>query len=310
MDGALLEAHAEDRIRGYRRTGRLRPGIKTFAFQEAFLWESFIDGKDQLRSDGMIRREYTNPDYLARQYAQTDRLRARIEFHARHSEPANDWHRFLLETVDARAGDTLLDAGCGDGRDYHPALLEAGVRLFAIDRSPGMARQAASHGGCVAVGDVATLPFMDGFFDVVMCNHVLYHLPDQDAGLFELRRVCRSGGRVAVAANSRKTMAELWALVSEATARAGVDWRNPGDQGAPFAIEDEERVRAVFPAAQLHRRVSALVVRDPDAIVRYIATMRDDRSLLRALWHVAAEAIASSGAIRIQRIAGVFIAAV
>lgn len=99
----------------------------------------------------MIRREYTDPDFLARQYSEADRLRARIEFHARHSETPNDWHRFLLEIVNAGAGDDLLDAGCGDGRDYHPPLIKAGVRLFAIDRSPGMVRQAAAHGGSVVV---------------------------------------------------------------------------------------------------------------------------------------------------------------
>lgn len=256
----------------------------------------------------MIRREYTDPTFLAHQYSDSERLRTRIAFHERHSEEANDWHRFLLAQVDARPGERLLDAGCGDGGEYHPPLLARGVRLVGLDRSPGMATRAARHGGSVVQGDIAGLPFADAAFDAVMCNHALYHVPDQRAGLLELRRVCRPGGRVAVAANSRQTMPELWALVQEAAAQAGVAERSPGDLGTPFAIEDGQRVRDVLPGAELRQRISWLRVSEPAWIVRYVATSREDPELLRALGDLAEAEVARRGAIRIQRIAGVFLA--
>ena len=42
--------------------------------------------------------------------------------------------------------------------------------------------------------DLAALPFADGSFDVVVCSHVLEHVPDDRAALAELHRVTRSGG--------------------------------------------------------------------------------------------------------------------
>lgn len=42
--------------------------------------------------------------------------------------------------------------------------------------------------------DVCAIPFRDGFFDVVLCNHVLEHVPDDQLGVQEIFRVLREGG--------------------------------------------------------------------------------------------------------------------
>jgi SAM-dependent methyltransferase len=42
--------------------------------------------------------------------------------------------------------------------------------------------------------DVTSLPFPDGTFDAVVCNHVLEHVPDDRTAMRELRRVLRCGG--------------------------------------------------------------------------------------------------------------------
>lgn len=42
--------------------------------------------------------------------------------------------------------------------------------------------------------DITRLPFADGSFDVILCSHVLEHIPDDAAAMRELRRVLRPGG--------------------------------------------------------------------------------------------------------------------
>lgn len=42
--------------------------------------------------------------------------------------------------------------------------------------------------------DVTDIPYPDGYFDVILCNHVLEHVEDDAAAMHELRRVCRPGG--------------------------------------------------------------------------------------------------------------------
>src|SRR5204863_218917 len=57
------------------------------------------------------------------------------------------------------------------------------------------------------------LPFADAEFDLVTCNWVLYHLTDLDAGLAEISRVLRPGGRFVGMYNHRDHLVELWRLV-------------------------------------------------------------------------------------------------
>ncbi|MGP3684226.1 class I SAM-dependent methyltransferase [Streptomyces sp. IBSNAI002] len=103
-----------------------------------------------------------------------------------------------------RAGDRVLDAGCGTGRALTPlraAVGTAGVVLGA-DLTPQMlaAAQRAGRGaqGALLLADVARLPLRDGALDAVFAAGLVAHLPDPDANLRELARVVRPGGRLAL----------------------------------------------------------------------------------------------------------------
>jgi len=68
-------------------------------------------------------------------------------------------------------------------------LARAPGGYVSTDLEPGLAMVAA---------DITALPFEDGRFGLVVCSHVLEHIPDEGAALAELRRVCSAGGRVLV----------------------------------------------------------------------------------------------------------------
>jgi SAM-dependent methyltransferase len=104
-----------------------------------------------------------------------------------------------------RAGQTLLDVGCGPGTiTIDLARLVAPGRVVGVDRAEeplGEARAAAHAQGVSSVmfevGDVRALDVPDGTVDVVHAHQVLQHLPDAVGALTEMRRVCRPGGLVA-----------------------------------------------------------------------------------------------------------------
>lgn len=106
--------------------------------------------------------------------------------------------RVTVAAVGARAGERVLDAGCGTGRNL-PGLLASGAALTGIDFSPGMLRVARRHHPDVPLvrADLQVRwPFLDGAFDVVLCALVGEHLERLDVVTHEMRRVLVPGGRM------------------------------------------------------------------------------------------------------------------
>ncbi len=97
-----------------------------------------------------------------------------------------------------RAGERVLDAGCGTG------FLAAGLRrarpdvvVIGSDLSTGMLDRARDAGAWPLVqGDATALPVADGSIDLVVARGVLHHLPDVTAALAEWRRVLAPDGAV------------------------------------------------------------------------------------------------------------------
>jgi SAM-dependent methyltransferase len=101
-----------------------------------------------------------------------------------------------------RTGGAVADVGCGTGRAL-PALRSAvgpTGTVIGIDLTPQMLAEASDRGrdehASLVIGDACRLPVADGALDGVFAAGLLMHLPDPDAGLRELARVVRAGGRL------------------------------------------------------------------------------------------------------------------
>lgn len=153
---------------------------------------------------------------LEREYSTSERLEGR-----RHT--SSGWIRGEEPWVEALAAvaelhpQRVLDAGCGDGVF---ARAVAAPVVVGVDMAPAMVERARARGVDAREARIEELPFADGEFDVVVCNWVLYHLRDAEAGVRELSRVLRPGGRFVGVYNRHGHMAELWARVRPAAAEA------------------------------------------------------------------------------------------
>jgi len=103
-----------------------------------------------------------------------------------------------------RAGDRVLDAGCGTGRALPPlraAVGPSGV-VVGADLTPAMLEAAVRAGrdreGCLLLADVAALPLRPESLDAVFAAGLIAHLPQPEANLRELARVVRPGGTLAL----------------------------------------------------------------------------------------------------------------
>lgn len=102
--------------------------------------------------------------------------------------------RFLLEHV--RAGDRVLDVGCGEGR-FTAELARAGASVVGIDVAEeplDRARELDPGLDLRLVDGEGPWELADASFDVVWAGEVIEHVLDTAAWLSEVRRVLRSGG--------------------------------------------------------------------------------------------------------------------
>jgi len=107
------------------------------------------------------------------------------------------WRRLAAEAV-VGPGDAVLDACCGTG-DLALAAERAGGKVTGVDFSERMLERARAKSQTVewVHADVTALPFEDASFDAVTVGFGIRNVPDLEAGLAELGRVLRPGGRIA-----------------------------------------------------------------------------------------------------------------
>ena len=125
------------------------------------------------------------------------------------------WAELLLDEMDIRSGQSVLDIACGPGTVSRRVALRVGAsgRVTGCDLSPAMLELARSKR---SVADSApidylecpadALPVPDDAFDRVTCQQGLQFFPDRPAALAEMRRALRPGGIVGVA---------IWCAIEE-----------------------------------------------------------------------------------------------
>jgi ubiquinone/menaquinone biosynthesis C-methylase UbiE len=105
-------------------------------------------------------------------------------------------------------GARVLEVGCGPGRLSIRLAGQHGLDVTGLDLDPAMIQRARANADRAGngdqrrpsflVGDVAALAFPDGSFDMVVSTLSLHHWADPAAGLAEIGRVLRPGGRALV----------------------------------------------------------------------------------------------------------------
>lgn len=102
---------------------------------------------------------------------------------------------------DTGRGFKMLDAGCGDGINLIGISKKAkenkwNLELTGVDYNPIRVTRASEQGLSFRIqkSSLYSLPFETESFDVILCNHVLEHIPDLSIAMSDLYRVMKTGG--------------------------------------------------------------------------------------------------------------------
>jgi len=246
------------------------------------------------------------------QYGDSSKLDARTALHRRFSTAAEAFPDFAAGLVDWGSVDTVLECGCGTGRFWENSHAPKSVRLTLTDLSPAMVDTAVTHArhhGFENVDggehDVQQLPFGDGSYDVVVANHMLYHVPDPGRAVAELARVLRPGGTLLASTNARGHMGEMTEAIGATCGDVDADVYHV------FGLESGElRLREHFSSVSWHAYDNDLLVTDIEAAVAYAVSFPPGESATpaqRNALRVALDRNAEAGVFRIRTRTGVFV---
>jgi len=260
-----------------------------------------------------------DPNHLReRQYKDATNLNARMALHTKYVRAPEPWHRWLVGRIDWPEGARVLEVGCGTGALWvNAAPVLPPVRLTLTDLSPGMLEAAtrAVHelDGVEVVeartADVMALPFADGVFDVVLANHMLYHLRDIPGGVAELARVLHDDGALVAATNGARHVDAVADL-----ARQVFGWSSSDFVAERFGKENGASVlHGSFGSVVWHEHPSTMIVTDPADVEAYIMSSTAAQTAApqaRAALHeaVTARFRSAGGVLEVRTESGCFVA--
>jgi ubiquinone/menaquinone biosynthesis C-methylase UbiE len=164
------------------------------------------------------------------------------------------WAKDLLDTAALVPGMRVLDVACGPGVVARLAAAQVGPtgRVVGVDINEAMlavARAQPALGAQVEwrQGDATKLPFADGEFDRVMCQHGLQYVPDRVAALREMKRVLAPNGRLAISVFSQSIGYQIF----EHTAAQFVGEKAAAIMREPFALADRDELSGLLRMVEL-----------------------------------------------------------
>ena len=144
----------------------------------------------------------------------------------------------LLALLAPRAGETILDLGCGDGA-LSVRIEESGATVVAVDAAPDMVAAARARGLDAHVMDGEALTF-EGEFDAVFSNAALHWMRRPDAVIAGMRRALKPGGRLIAEFGGGDNVAAVKGALIDGLNRRGLH----GERFVPWYFPDDDEYRA------------------------------------------------------------------
>jgi len=256
---------------------------------------------------------------LSRQYKDASNLQARSDLHGRFRTNRYGWMRWIFDHFDLPPSCRVLDVGCGDGGlwDSNRQRIGEGWHINLMDFSAGMIAEARRRLGDLpfdvrfVVADAHRIPFEDGSFDVVIANHMLYHLSDLDRGMREIRRVLKPGRSLYASTNGLDHMRELRNLVRSFAPDLPFVRAHTA---VGFGLENgADHLAGHFEGIERSHYEDSLAVTETEPLLAYVLSVMGAREVLTPgaiaeIRRIIDERISFAGAFHITKCQGMFVA--
>jgi ubiquinone/menaquinone biosynthesis C-methylase UbiE len=251
------------------------------------------------------------------QYRDSSNLDARLELHRRFSTNPYGWFPWIFDTLETLPSPArVLELGSGPAYMWKECVdrIPAGWSITLSDLSDGMVD--AAWRNLVVTGrafkfeqiDAQSIPYPDETYDIVIANHMLYHVPDRPRALGEIRRVLKNGGYLIATTVGDRHLAEI------------KNWRKPISLNTnflpptnPFTLDNGfEQITPFFQQIEMKRYDDNLCVTDVEPLMAYIhSAFREEevsKPALDKLRQELEDILSEKGEIFITKDSGLFLA--
>lgn len=175
------------------------------------------------------------------------------EMYERNARFVSELGSDVVDWLDPKAGERILDLGCGDGV-LTLKLMEAGADVVGVDASPAFVEAARARGIDARLGDGQRLDFIHEF-DAVFSNAALHWMTDALATARGVHRALKPGGRFVAECGGHGNVAAIVTGLRAVADRHGIDDRLV----SPW----------YFPTAEAYRRILEEAGFEVERIVRH-----------------------------------------
>jgi ubiquinone/menaquinone biosynthesis C-methylase UbiE len=213
---------------------------------------------------------------LIEQYSNSTNLSSRIRIHENYSVNEQDWHSWLLEQMKLNPNIRVLELGCGDGSFWYKNKdgIHKGLKVTLSDNFAGMLNHTKEK-----LDDffdfryeqinAEEIPFEEDSFDVVIANHMLYHVPDRKQALKEVRRVLKTGGVFYCSTIGNSHLIEFGELLRDFD--PSLNYISVNTNAKAFGLENgETQLREYFSKVHLKEFQDGLKITEVKAIIDYL----------------------------------------
>lgn len=255
-------------------------------------------------------------DYVEKQYADDTNLSIRLTLHKKYSTNVYEFSSWLFDQYEFFEGCKILELGCGTGRIWENKIesLPIGATLILSDYSKGMldgVKEQFSKYSNLSFQeiDIQNIPFADNSFDIVLANHMLYHVPDLSKALSEVHRVLKKGGVFYASTNSSKGMPEY---LHNALKDFNPDLDAFQSNTYSFSLEGgTDLLKQFFTSVKLLERADSLKITETQDLINWIESTisitQVPKDATTGLYDYFENIRLSEGSINIPKRAGVFI---